>query len=145
MLCISCFLLFLLKWWPNTKYDMIVCNLRTSIVCIKAWYTVQYVVPLCHTLLSKFKLINEPHCCAGWHVPSLPWTHTVVYLDSVPCAPSWCPNYSLRQQMRINPPLKIVPNRCTFPSCLRNVWCKLQWPSVLGNYWASIFADFHLQ
>lgn len=55
MLCISCFLLFLLKWWPNKTYDMIVCNLRTSIVCIKAWYTVQYVVPLCHTLLSKFR------------------------------------------------------------------------------------------
>ncbi len=40
------------------------------------------------------------HCCTGWHIPSLPWTHTV-YFDSIPHTPSCCPKYSLEHQIWI--------------------------------------------
>ena len=34
-------------------------------------------IPLCHR--AAMMSINEPHRYTQWYVPSLPWTHTVVY------------------------------------------------------------------
>lgn len=43
-------------------------------------------------------------------------------------------HYSLWQQMWINPPLKIVPNKCSAYFCLSAL--KLQWSANLGSYLA---------
>ena len=43
--------------------------------------------------------------------------------------------YIALKHLCINPPKKIVPNKCTVSSCLSNVCQKLRCPGVSGNYY----------
>lgn len=50
---------------PNPQWLIL-----TSILCVsKAWYIL-------------FFCAIELHCCPGWHIPSLPWTHTVYFIST---------------------------------------------------------------
>lgn len=55
-----------------------------------------------------------PQLPSSSSVPSLSWTHTLVYLDSIPRTPSCCYKYSLKHHICVNPQLKIDPNKSLF-------------------------------
>lgn len=89
-------------------------------VCIKAWcifFLCAMELHLCSKTIktdSWTSLLHRLTCLLP-----LAWTYT---LSSILHTRSCCWKHSKEHQMCVNPQLKIVPNKCTFSSCLSNVW-----------------------
>ena len=103
------------------------------IVCVsKAWYLIPPAPLWCKKLLKTHQWATPLYWVTRSFVSMN--TRAVVYFDSIPHTPCRCPEYSLGHQIWINQPLKTVANKCSI-YCLSNIWQKLQWPDVWGNYW----------
>lgn len=80
----------------NTWHEKTKTNIIGSFVCAADFHCVQ--------------------CYIGWHFPSLGWTHTIVYIKSIPNTqdtPSYCWKYSLEHQTCINLQFKTCPQQIT--------------------------------
>ncbi len=108
-------------WW-NSIFLCSICSdsnqqwihLLTSTVCVSQPNIYYSSVP-------------QSSIVTGWHVPSSPWTHTLVYFDSVPHTSSCRPKYSLEHQIwihstenspqQMNPPVCLI--KTTVSSCFK--------------------------
>lgn len=85
--------------------------------------------------------VIELHCCPKTYYKHInvslyytEHTHNCIYFDTIPNTLPYFKKHSLDHQMWINPPQKIVLNKCTISTCLSSVYEKLQCSTLLGNY-----------
>lgn len=99
------------------------------------------IVFYCQSLKQRIPLPSRAQLLSKRHPPVesvtcsfiIMNTNAAVYFGSLPNTPFCCHKHSQEHQMHINPSLKIVHNKCTTYSHLRNVYQKQHHPLVLGN------------